>query len=107
MQNPCPNCFVLIAETNEEKEFYYWLTFGLWKTKAFHPYLGGSVIQFIVIGELKKLIIQATEKAHTNLDKFNKAITTLKQLDLLEKSYKKNLQLITQARHLIFYKYGI
>jgi len=106
LENPCPNCFVLIAETNEEKEFYYWLTFGLWKTKAFHPYLRGSVIQFIVIGELKKLIIQATEKAQTNLDKFNKAIATLQQLDLLEKSYKKNLLLITQARHQVFYKYG-
>ena len=106
LKNPCPNCYVLTAKTEEKKEFYYWITFGLWQSKSFYPYLRGSVIPFIIIGEFKKLIVQASYKALINPDKFNKAIISLKQLDLLEKKYQKNLQMIKQARQLIFYKYG-
>lgn len=29
---PCANCYILIAETKEEKEFYYWLCYALWQT---------------------------------------------------------------------------
>jgi len=76
------------------------------QSKSFHPYLRGSVIPFIIIKELQKAIIQASEKAQANPTKFNKAISSLKQLDLLEKSYQKNLQLIKQACQLIFYKYN-
>lgn len=104
--NPCPNCFVLSTKSIDDKDFYYWLLFGLWQSKAFHPYLRGSVIPFIIIKELQKVIILASEKAQANPGKFNKAISSLKQLDLLEKAYQKNLQLIKQARQLVFYKYG-
>jgi hypothetical protein len=106
LDTPCPNCFILSTTSAEDKDFYFWLVFGLWQSKAFHPYLRGSVIPFITIKELQKVIIQASVKAQANPAKFNKAIASLQQLDLLEKSYIKNLQLIKQARQMVFYKYG-
>ncbi len=105
-EKPNPNCFVLSTSSVENKEFFYWLLFGLWQSNAFHPYLRGSVIPFIIIQELQKVIIQASEKAQANPAKFNKAISSLKQLDLLEKAYQKNLRLIKQARQMVFYKYS-
>ena len=106
MLEPCPNCFVISTKNQEDKDFLFWLIYGLWKAKAFHPYLRGSVIPFIILKELKKLIIQASEKAFINQDKFNKVIASLQQLDKLEKTYQKNLQLIKQVRQMVFYKYG-
>ncbi len=88
-KKPNPNCFVLSTTSTEDKEFFYWLLFGLWQSKAFHSYLRGSVIPFIIIKELQKIIIQASDKAQANHAKFNKAISSLKQLDLLEKAYQK------------------
>lgn len=102
---PCPNCFLFTAETEEEKEFYYWLTFGLWNSKAFHPFLRGSVIPFIVINELKKCIEKGAEEARADLEKFQEAIKALKFLELKEKQFKQNLQLISDARRAVFYRY--
>jgi hypothetical protein len=47
LQVPCPNCFIIQTESEEFKETLYWITFALWRTKAFHPYLRGSVIPFL------------------------------------------------------------
>ena len=102
---PCPNCFVFITETEEDKEFYYWLIFGLWNSKAFHQFLRGSVIPFIIIGELKKCIETGAEEAKANLSKFLEAVKVLKFLDLKEKQFKQNLQLISEAKRAIFYRY--
>ncbi len=40
---PCPNCFKIETETEEFKETLYWVSFALWRIKAFHPYLIGKV----------------------------------------------------------------
>jgi hypothetical protein len=58
MKSSCPNCFVCIAGSEEEKEQLYWLCFALWYSKAFHYYLKGSVIQFITIDDIKECLIK-------------------------------------------------
>ncbi|HNJ17908.1 MAG TPA: hypothetical protein PKN57_12040, partial [Saprospiraceae bacterium] len=35
LTEPCPNCFVLTAKSEEDKQFFYSLCFGLWKAKSF------------------------------------------------------------------------
>jgi len=52
----CANCFSFTCNFICEKEFYYRLLFGLWRTKSFHPFLKGSVIMFIKIDDLRKCI---------------------------------------------------
>jgi len=105
LENPCPNCYVLIAETSEEKEFYYWITFGLWQSKSFYPFLRGSVIPFIIIGEFKSCIRIATEEARTDLQQFKKNVKTLQYLQQKEKNLNDLLILIKQAKQAIFIKY--
>jgi hypothetical protein len=95
----CPNCFVVIAKDETEKEFYYWLSFGLWRSKYFHPCLCGSVIPFIVISDYT-----ATIKEGANRAEFEKSLKALSFLGLKEKQFHENLRLIQDAKRAIFRK---
>jgi hypothetical protein len=105
LQMPCANCFVFTSESEQEKEFFYWLIFGLWRSKSFHQYLRGSVIPFIVLRDLYTCIQAGEVEAKTNIELFQKNITVLKFLELKEKQFKENLKLIEDARKAIFYRY--
>jgi len=50
---PCPNCFVIQFQNETEKEQVYWLMYSLWQSKAFYPFLRGSVIPFVVLRDVK------------------------------------------------------
>jgi hypothetical protein len=56
MNNPCPNCFVCICSSEEEKEMLYWLVMGLCQGRVFEQYLCGSVIPFVRINDVKKAL---------------------------------------------------
>ena len=105
LSEPCPNCFVLSTKTEEEKQFFYSLCFGLWKAKSFYYYLKGSVIPFITIGDCKKAINIGLEQAEANLKGFNKSVKALHILEQQEKKYKETLLLINDAKKAIFYRY--
>ena len=101
---PCPNCFVCLVKNETEKEFYYWLSFGLWRSKSFHPYLRGSVIPFIIIRNYCKAINEGANRANANLPEFEKSLAALKFLELKEKQFHENLRLIQDAKRIIFRK---
>lgn len=100
---PCPNSFVCFTDNETDRDFMYWLCFGLWKSKSFHYYLKGSVIPFITIDELKKLIRQTESEASKKKQAFKKAIHALQLLDLNEQKIKVSLQMIDTARQAIFH----
>jgi hypothetical protein len=90
---PWSNAFTAIAPTQEMRDFYYWLTFGLYKAKAFKIYHRGSVIPFINIGEVKKVIQPAAMAIYPQWQEYK---TILKQLELLEQR-KTNLAQILKS----------
>jgi len=94
----CPNCFKIEAENEELKETLYWVPFALWKAKAFHPYLIGSVIPFIRIGDYKKAINDKMEVVKVNQPEFIRAVEKLKFFDIKEKQMKEHLQLIQELK---------
>ena len=104
MKSACPNCFVCIAATEEEKEQLYWICFAHWYSKAFHYCLKGSVIPYISIDELNQCLSKSFIKSNENLQEFEKAIQLFKHLEKLEIQFEKNLQLIKDTRRAIFYK---
>ncbi len=55
LEKPCPNCFVITVKNDEEKEFLFWLCWGLWQSKKFYYLHTGSVIPFIRLNEFKVL----------------------------------------------------
>lgn len=104
LNQPCPNCFVCLANNDEDKEFLYWLCFGLWRSKSFHILLKGSVIPFVTIDEIQKLIRESSTKASCKAQAFEKAIQTLQLLDTNEQKIKLTLKMIDTARQAIFYE---
>lgn len=105
LKQPCPNCFVLIAKSEEEVQSIYWLCFGLWKAKSFHYYLKGSVIPFITINDMRTAIKNSYEIAQEDKPIFQKSVKTLQLLEEKEKQYLQNIQLINDAKRVIFYRY--
>lgn len=101
---PCPNCFIVSTDTQEEKETLYWLTYAMWKGKALHPYLRGSVIPFISIRDYRRqLIASAVQIQHQNAG-FSKMIQVLQQLDIKEANAREQITTIGQVRIMVFRK---
>jgi len=105
LTEPCPNCFVLTAKSEEDRQFFYSLCFGLWKAKSFEYFLKGSVILYITIGDCKQALNTGLEQANVNLTGFNKSVKALEILEQQEKKYLETLQLINDAKRAIFYRY--
>jgi len=105
LEHPCPNCFTFNAADQAEKDHFYWICFGLWQSKTFHPYLNGSVIPFIHLRDLNQVINQASEKAQASPANFQKTVEALKILDQHEKQFHRNLLLISEAKKAIFSNY--
>ena len=101
---PCPNCFVCLTLNDEDREFMYWLCFGLWRSKSFHCYLKGSVIPFVTIDETRKLIRQSEAEANTKQQAFEKAIQALRLLEIQEEKIKVSIKMIDTARQAIFHQ---
>ena len=72
LEKPCPNCFVITVKNDEEKEFLFWLCWGLWQSKKFHHLHTGSVIPFIRLQEFKAFIKEQAATAFAEKEQYNK-----------------------------------
>lgn len=102
LDKPCPNCFVLVAKGEEERNQLYWLCFGLWQGNFFHPFLTGSVIPFIRLEDLKAVINEALSKIDNH--DFNKSIDVMQSLQKHQEGIVRQLELIKQAKKALLYK---
>ncbi len=100
--SPCPNCFVIQFQSEMEKEQIYWLLYSLWQSKAFYPYLRGSVIPFVVLLDVKECLADAMEKMDANPRQFQKAVEALQSLEAMENKFRQNLKLIQLAKRSVF-----
>ncbi len=104
LHEPCPNCFVLISRNIQEKEYYYWLCYGLWVGGFFRPFLSGSVISFLRIIELNQIIHQTNSKIELTRDAFLKSIKILNKLTAHQDGLLEQIGLIKQVKQAIMYK---
>ena len=104
LKTACPNCFVCMAESEEQKEQLYWLCYALWYSKSFHFYLKGSVIPFITLDDVRECLSKSLLKSSQYQADFQQALQQAQKFEQLEALYEKNLQLVRQARRAIFYK---
>jgi len=95
MNEPCPNCFVCTCSTNTEKQKMYWLLFALWQSKEIEYQLIGSVIPFIRIRDLEKIIKQKAQE-HI-LSVIQKSVPVLREFQQKEQTF---LQMSAHIREL-------
>ena len=105
LTEPCPNCFVLTTKTDEDKQLLQSLCDGLFKAKSFEYFLKGSVIPFITIGDCRQALNDGLEQANSNPNGFKKSVKALELLEEQEKRFLQNLQLINEAKRVIFHRY--
>lgn len=102
--NPCPNCFVVITCNLEEREYFYWLCYGLWVGGFFREQLTGSVIPFLRISELHQVINASRSKVALRKEALLNALEILSKLSAHEQNLVKQIQLIKEAKKAIMYK---
>lgn len=99
------NCFVFLADDEEEKDFYYFLIQGLWELQIFLPHLTGSVVQYIRIGDFIDLVEECVNSVNTGERRFQDAQQALKQIELAKDTLQKQLKLLMELRKSIFHRY--
>lgn len=101
------NCFVFLADDEEEKDFYYFLIQGLWELQIFLPHLTGSVVQYIRIGDFIDLVEECVNSVNMGERKFQDVQQALKQIEQAKEVLQKQLKLLMELRKSIFHRYII
>jgi hypothetical protein len=56
--SPWVNSFAVQCKSREELDFYFWLSYSLWQTGRFKPFIHGSVIPFLSVADVRRLLSQ-------------------------------------------------
>jgi hypothetical protein len=91
LKNPIPNSFAVTTDIKNAYEIVY----SLWKAKSFYYFIGGSVVPFIRITDVKKIVFAAINKA----DNYNKKqLEQLNKIDLHIDNLNKQIELLKQMQ---------
>jgi hypothetical protein len=99
LNQPCPNCFVCLCSSEEEKEQLYWLMLGLCQSKRFYPYLCGSVIPFLKIKDVKDLVKKLSLQCAANPEQCKKKVATIQKVQIAKNSLSQQLQTLQQLQN--------
>ncbi|MFY7740581.1 MAG: DUF6943 family protein [Flavobacterium sp.] len=103
---PYTNSFVVIFDNKEDCENIYWIAYSLWKTKFWHQHLVGSVISFLRLPDFKKEFFPKAKALMEEYDAHVKHVDALKLLELKEKQFHENINLINDMRRVIVHRYS-
>ena len=92
MNEPCPNCFVCICSSEEEREMLYWLVMGLYQGRVFEQYLCGSVIPFIRINDVKKELNWLSFNHTAKLIQYKKKVIAIQKVQQAKNTILQQLQ---------------
>lgn len=96
LNEPCANCFIATCETENEKEFYFWLCWGLWQAKRFEHLLCGSVIPFIRKKELFNEL--QNQAAHLHAERWKAAVIKAQAIHAKELQLQALLKQVKQLK---------
>ena len=99
------NSFVVIFENEEDCENIFWITYSLWQSKFWHRNLCGSVIPFLRIADFIKDFSAKADEMLQDFEQHKKDVHALRLLELQEKQFHHNMNLINDLRRVILYRY--
>ena len=99
------NSFVLIFENEEDCESIFLVTYSMWKSKFWHRNLCGSVIPFLRIADFIKEFSAKADEMLQDFEQHKKDVHALRLLELQEKQFHQNMNLINDLRRVILYRY--
>ena len=95
---PCPNCFVIITENQEQADQLRTLCFALWRSRAFEQHLHGSVIPFITIRSFRSILAFHIPIIEQHAADFSQTVQALKLLEEREQNLKRTLQAVSEYK---------
>src|SRR3954462_15468455 len=101
----CANCFVFLADDEEDKDFHFYMFLGLWELKIFRPHLIGSVVAYIRIVDLVDLAEEVINAVNTGERSFMDVQPALAQIEALKANLQKQLGYLVQLRQVLFSRY--
>jgi hypothetical protein len=106
---PCPqywsNCFVFLADDEEERGFYYFLIQGLWELGFFKPHLMGSVVKYIRIDDLIDIVEETVNAVNSGERKFSDVQNTLARIEETKIRLQTKINYLLTIRKSIFYSH--
>jgi len=96
LNNPIPNCFVVIVEADKQRELLYYLSFSLQIGQYFSYYIKGSVIPFITIDDTRKVLDRAL--LNYKKDQWELKIEKILKVTALEENLKDQLKTIGKLK---------
>ena len=104
-KEPFTNSFVIIFENEVDFDAINLTAYALWQTKFWHQFLKGSVIPFLSLHDIRKEFSTKVNQEINDHKEHVKNVETLKLLELSEKRFHENLNLINDMRRVILYRY--
>lgn len=98
MYDQCPNCFVCTFNNELDRDIMYWLIMGVFNTGIFRRYCTGSVIEFVRINDVKRIIEQAFVKYQDRQDECNKKIQILQIIEKETENIKNRLNIMQKIK---------
>lgn len=96
MNEPCPNCFAVTTETEEQRESLFYLCQSLQIGRYFSYYIKGSVIPFITIDDTRKVLNTAIK--NYKQQQWELKVKKLKQITVYEENLKNQLIVVAQLK---------
>jgi hypothetical protein len=82
---PWVNAFIVQCSSKEELDFYFWLSYSLWQTGRYKQYLRGSVIPFLSVHDVRKLLQQVAESIMPHWRHYQTVVDALGKLRMQKK----------------------
>ena len=98
LKTACPNCFVLLFDSESKAENYYWLAYSLWMSCYWHQFLIGSVIPYFRIDSFASEYQKKARRMLFDFDQHQKQVKALRLLEAHEEITRKQLYLIKIMR---------
>lgn len=99
------NSFVFLADDNNERDFYYFMLLGIWELRLLRPYLKGSVIEYVRLGDVIDVLEETLNSVNTGNRSFSDVQKSLVQIELLQSNLQMQLAHLMQLRKSLFHKY--
>lgn len=96
LRKPCPNCYVLKTDTEEQRESLYYLCQTLQVGQYFKYYIIGSVIPFIRIDDTRKVLNTAIR--NYKQQQWELKVQKLKHITIYEENLKNQLTVVAQLK---------
>jgi hypothetical protein len=97
------NSFVFLADDKNERDYYYFMLLGIWELRLLRPYLKGSVIEFVRLGDVVDVLQEVVNAVNTgNRKSFADVKKTLSQIEQAQGNLHQQLSYLMQLRKSLF-----